>query len=82
MFVSPIDLQNAKISVEISGELTNYKPIIVEASGERKLFSGSSIKVNGNIIEVGKVNANEPKRIQFVLKETENWALEVRVYEN
>ncbi len=82
MFVSPIDLQNAKISVEISGELTNYKPIIVEASGERKLFSGSSIKYNGNIIEVGKVNANEPKRIQFVLKETENWALEVRVYEN
>ena len=82
MFVSPIDLQNAKITVEIAGELVNYKPEIIEASGERKLFSGSSIKFSGNIIEVGKVNKNEPKRIQFALKEPENWALEVKVYEN
>lgn len=82
MFVSPIDLQNAKITVEIAGELVNYKPEIIEASGERRLFSGSGVKFNGNIIEVGKVNKNEPKRIQFTLKETENWALEVKVYEN
>lgn len=82
IFVSPKDLQNAKITVEIAGELANYKPEIVEASGERKLFSGSGIKYSGNVIEVGKVNANEPKRIQFTLKETENWALEVKVYEN
>ena len=40
------------------------------------------LTVNGNIIEVGKVNKNEPKRIQFTLKESENWALEVKVYEN
>ena len=82
MFVSPIDLQNAKITVEIAGELVNYKPEIIEASGERRLFSGSGVKFNGNIIEVGKVNKNEPKRIQFTLKESENWALEVKVYEN
>lgn len=82
MFVSPIDLQNAKITVEIAGELVNYKPEIIEASGERRLFSGSGVKFNRNIIEVGKVNKNEPKRIQFTLKESENWALEVKVYEN
>ncbi|NLL02550.1 MAG: hypothetical protein GX265_06005, partial [Mollicutes bacterium] len=82
IFVSPINLQNAKITVEIAGEINNYKPVILEATGERRLFSDSVIKFNGNVIEVGKVNANEPKKIQFTLKETENWALEVKVYEN
>lgn len=82
MFVSPIDLQNAKITVEIAGELVNNKPEIIEASEERRLFSDSGVKFNGNIIEVGKLNKNEPKRIQFTLKESENWALEIKVYEN
>ena len=82
VFVSPIDLHNAKIIVEISGELMNYKPEIIEASGERKLFLDSGLNFNSNVIEVGKVNKNEPKKVQFKLKETENWALEVKVYEN
>ena len=82
MFVSPVDIENAKISVEIAGEVGNYKPKILDATGERKLFSNSSIKVKDNVIEVGKVNKNETKKIQFTLQENENWALEVKVYEN
>ena len=82
MFVSPVDIENAKISVEIAGEVGNYKPKILDATGERKLFSNSSIRVKDNVIEVGKVNKNETKKIQFTLQENENWALEVKVYEN
>lgn len=82
MFVSPVDIENAKISVEIAGEVGNYKPKILDATGERKLFSNSSVRVKDNVIEVGKVNKNETKKIQFTLQENENWALEVKVYEN
>lgn len=82
IFVSPVDIENAKISVEIAGEVGNYKPKILDATGERKLFSNSSVRVKDNVIEVGKVNKNETKKIQFTLQENENWALEVKVYEN
>jgi len=82
VFTSPIDLQNAKLSVEIAGEISNYKPEIIQASSEKRLFSNSSLNFRNNIIEIGKVNKNESKRIQFILKENENWALEVKLYEN
>ncbi len=82
VFTSPIDLQNAKLSVEIAGEISNYKPEIIQASSEKRLFSNSSLNFKNNIIEIGKVNKNESKRIQFILKENENWALEVKLYEN
>lgn len=82
VFTSPIDLQNAKLSVEIAGEISNYKPEVIQASSEKRLFSNSSLNFKNNIIEIGKVNKNESKRIQFILKENENWALEVKLYEN
>jgi len=82
VFISPIDLQNAKISVEIAGEISNYKPEIIQASSGKRLFSNLSLNFKNNIIEIGKVNKNEAKRIQFILKENENWALEVKLYEN
>jgi len=82
IFTSPIDLQNAKVIVNISGENKRYQPEIIAANLERKLFAGSTLKFKGNTIEIGKVNKNELKRVQFILKENENWALEVKLYEN
>lgn len=81
-FKSPIDLDNAKLTIEISGETTNYKPTVTSAFSEKKIFSDNNLKYRGNVIEIGKVKKDELRKIQFEINENENWALEVKLYEN
>ena len=79
---SPEDMSNCKIVVQYAGEQTNFDPVVTNAYRDRKMFGKATLNYEDNRIEIGEVSKGEKVKIYFELDETNDWSLEVNVYEN
>lgn len=82
IIVSPQDIDDCKLVIEYAGETNNYNPVIKTAYKERKILGQSSLLIDENKVDVGKISKNEKTVFEFTLDENEDWSLEVCVYEN
>ena len=79
---SPEEMKNCKVVVQYAGEQTNFNPIVINAYRDRRMFGRTPLNHEDNKIEIGKVVKGEKAKIYFTLNDTNDWSLEVNVYEN
>jgi len=79
---SPEKINDCKINIQLSGEQSNFDSKLDFARINSGIFRKKQLKINNNSINVGKIERNEKVELTFKLKNENNYAMEVEVYEN
>lgn len=79
---SPVDMENCKIVIQLSGEQSTFTPHIKYAYVLNGMDQKKQLIVDENKMDVGKIIRKSKIKIGFSLEDAENCPLEVSVYEN